>query len=133
MITRELIWDKYQLIGVFGVAPDVTIRDTDVTKFDLYLPKKNGMETAFQNESVIYSQTMVQQSFNFHRVKSIGRSVKLFPKLAGHDNLRAVSREIGEKVNFCPTSGSFTPITIRQLSPMVNLDQTVLSTPFKMH
>ena len=133
MITRELKWDKYQLIGVFGVAPYATIRDTDVTNFDLYLHKKNGMETAFQNESVIYSQTMVQQSFNFHRLKSIGRSVKKILKVTGHDNLRAVSCEIGEKVYFCPTSGSFTPITTRQLSPMVNLDQTVLSTPFKMH
>ena len=47
MITRELIWDKYQLIGVYRVAPDVIIRDTDVTKFDFYLPKKHGMETAF--------------------------------------------------------------------------------------
>ena len=57
---RTYILDKYQLIGVPWVAPDATIRDTDVTKFDFYLPKKNEMETAFQNESVIYSQTMVQ-------------------------------------------------------------------------
>ena len=133
MITRELIWDKYQLIGVSGVAPDVTIRDTGVTKFDFYLPKKNLMETAFQNESVIYSQTMVQQSFNFHRLKSIGRSVTKFLKVTGHDNLRAVSREIGEKVKFCPTSGCFGPITIRQLSPMADWDQTVLSTLSRMH
>ena len=76
---------------------------------------------------------MVQQSFNFHRVKSIGRSVNKIPKLTGHDNLRAVSREIGEKNKFCPTSGCFAPITIRQLSPMADWDQTVLSTPFNMH
>ena len=133
MITRELILDKDQLIGVSWVAPYVTIRDTDVTKFDFYLPKKNRMEKAFSNEIVIYSQTMVQQSFNFHRVKSIGRSVNKFLKFTGHDNLRAVSREIGEKVKFCPTSGSFTPITISQLSPIANSDQTVISTLFMMH
>ena len=128
MITRELIWDKYQLIRVSWVASDVTIWDTDVTKFNFYLPKKTGMDTAFQNKSVIYYQTMVQQKFNFHRVMSIGRSVNFFPKLTGHDNLRSVSCEISEKWYFCPTSGSFTPMTIGQLSPMPNWNQTVLST-----